>query len=125
MSEGAEVIVIYDGQCDFCWQSITWVRKRCEVTALAYQESNLIEYGLTQEECAKRVYVLAEGKKYAAAAAIAYLLKHRGNKFASFFLRKSGPLGEFGYRLVAQNRGSIPVKIIGKFLRFLNSRRNA
>lgn len=122
MSKGAEVIVIYDGQCDFCWQSITWVRKRCEVTALAYQESNLTKFGLTQEECAKRVYVIADGQKYSAAAAISYLLNHRGNKIASFFLRKSGSLGEFGYRLVAQNRGSIFVKIIGKFLRFLNSR---
>lgn len=117
-----QVVVIYDGQCDFCWQSITWVRKRCEVTALAYQSANLAEYGLTSEECAKRVYVLAEGKEYSAAAAIAYLLNYRGSKFASFCLRNSGPVGEFGYRLVAENRRSLVVKIIGKFLRFLNSR---
>lgn len=122
MSKGAEVVVIYDGQCDFCWQSITWVRKRCEVTALAYQSANLAEYGLTIQECAKCVYVLVDGKKYSAAAAVAYLLNYRGSKFASFFLRKSGPLGEFGYRLVAENRGSLIVKLIGKILRFLNAR---
>jgi predicted DCC family thiol-disulfide oxidoreductase YuxK len=122
MAKGVEVVVIYDGECDFCWQSITWVRKRCEVTALAYQGANLAEYGLTIQECAKRVYVLAEGKKYCAAAAIAYLLGHRGNKIASFCLRKSGSLGEFGYRLVAENRRSLIVRAIGKFLRFLNKR---
>jgi|UniRef100_UPI00404B7D9A predicted DCC family thiol-disulfide oxidoreductase YuxK len=122
MKMRAEVVVIYDGQCDFCWQSITWVRKRCEIKALAYQSSDLDQYGLTEEECAKRVYVIADGQRYAAAAAIAYLLNHRGNKVAGFLLRKSGPIGEFGYRQVAGNRGSRIVKAIGNFLRFLNSR---
>ena len=98
------------------------MRKRCEIKALAYQSSDLDQYGLTEEECAKRVYVIADGQRYAAAAAIAYMLNHRGNKVAGFLLRKSGPIGEFGYRQVAGNRGSRIVKAIGNFLRFLNSR---
>lgn len=117
-----EITVIYDGQCDFCWQSITWVRKRCEISALAYQISDLNQYGLTPEECAKRVHVIADGQRYAAAAAVAYLLQYRGNKVMSLLLRKSGFLGEFGYRAVAANRGSIAVKAATRYLKFLNQR---
>ena len=122
MKESAEVVVIYDGQCDFCWQSITWVRKRCEITALAYQSSDLNQYCLTKEECSQRVYVIAGGQQYGAAAAVSYLLTCRGNKILGFLLRKSAGLGEFGYSAVAENRGSFIVKALGKLLRFLNSR---
>jgi predicted DCC family thiol-disulfide oxidoreductase YuxK len=120
MNEIEQVVVIYDGQCDFCWQSITWVRKRCEITALAYQSSDLDQFGLTQEECVERVYVVADGQMYAAAAAVAYLFQYRGNKVLGLLLRKSGFLGEFGYRAVAGNRGSIVVRAATRYLKFLN-----
>ena len=116
----SQIAVIFDGQCDFCQQSVTWIQHKLPITALPYQSSDLSLFNLTPEQCAKQVYVIADGMTYGGAAAIAFLLKKRGNRIQSGLITASGPIGRASYRWIASHRKSWPVRLATKVLTFLN-----
>jgi predicted DCC family thiol-disulfide oxidoreductase YuxK len=117
-----EVVVIYDGQCHFCEQSVTWIQQKLKITALSFQSADLSAFNLTREQCAKQVYVISEGKTYGGADAIAFLLKQRGNKVAASTLKLSGGLGRAGYKWLASHRNSLAVKVASRLLQYLNGK---
>ena len=110
MSE--EITVIYDGQCEFCKNCLTWVQKKLTVTAIPYQSADLAQYGLTIEECAAQLYVIKGEKKYGGIKAVTLLLRKRKNRIAALILKVSGPLGDNGYKWVAANRSSAVVGVL-------------
>ena len=116
----SHITVIFDGECEFCRQSVTWIQRKLQITALPFQTADLSAFSLTREQCAKQVYVISNGTTYGGAAAIAFLLKSRGNRFQSTIIKASGPIGRAGYRWIASHRKSLPVKIATKVLTFLN-----
>jgi predicted DCC family thiol-disulfide oxidoreductase YuxK len=116
----SQITVIFDGQCVFCQQSVTWIQRKLDITALPFQTSNLSAYNLTREQCAKQVYVISQGVTYGGAAAIAFLLKRRGNKIQSGLIKVSGPVGRTAYRWIAGHRSSWPVKLATRILTYLN-----
>jgi predicted DCC family thiol-disulfide oxidoreductase YuxK len=77
------IVVIYDGQCQFCQSSIDWIEQKLVVDSKAFQQADLASYGLTFEQCAKAVHVVAGDKVLVGAAAIAYLMNKRGNRALS------------------------------------------
>ncbi len=113
----SEIVVIYDGQCEFCKQSVLWVGKKLSITAVAYQSVDLNKYGLSYEECEKSVQVIIGNDKYKSAKAVSVLLKLRGNRFLSILIKSSGKIGECAYYWVASNRSSFIVKTMAKFLK--------
>jgi predicted DCC family thiol-disulfide oxidoreductase YuxK len=115
-----QITVIYDGQCEFCQQSVTWIQRELVITALPFQTSDLAPFNLTKEQCAKQVYVVSDGITYGGAAAIAFLLKRRGNRIQSGLITASGPMGRAAYRWIAGHRNSWPVKLATKALTFFN-----
>jgi predicted DCC family thiol-disulfide oxidoreductase YuxK len=117
----SQITVIFDGQCHFCQQSVTWIARKLTVTALPFQTSDLAPFNLTKEQCAKQVYVVSQGVTYGGAAAIAFLMKQRGNRLLWISIKISGPLGRAGYRWIAAHRNSLPVKVATKILTKLNS----
>ena len=116
------ITVIFDGDCEFCQQSITWIQRKLVVDAIAFQTADLQPFNLTKEQCAKQVYVISDGVTYGGAAAIAYLLKRRGNRIQSGLITASGPVGRIGYRWIASHRNSIPVKLATRILQYLNGK---
>ena len=116
----SQITVIFDGQCHFCQQSVTWIARKLTVTALPFQTSDLAPFNLSKEECAKQVYVVSQGVTYGGAAAIAFLLKQRGNRIQSGLITASGPIGRAGYRWIASHRNSWPVRLATRILTFLN-----
>ncbi len=116
----SQITVIFDGECEFCRQAVTWIQGKVQITALPFQTADLAPFNLTREQCAKQVYVIAEGKTLGGAAGIAYLLKQRGNSIQSTIITIAGPLGRAGYRWIASHRNSLPVKFATKVLTFLN-----
>jgi predicted DCC family thiol-disulfide oxidoreductase YuxK len=116
----SQITVIFDGQCQFCQQSVTWIQRKLVITALPFQTSELAPFNLTKEQCAKQVYVISEGITYGGAAAIALLLKRRGNRIQSGLITTSGPVGRAGYRWIASHRNSWPVKLSTRILTYLN-----
>ena len=113
----SEISVIYDGKCELCNNSINWLKKKIEITALDFHSSDLSFFGLSLEHCSREVFVVTGDKTLSGAGAVAYLLKHRGNKVFSTLITLSGPIGRSGYRWVAGNRNSAPVKLLSYFLR--------
>ena len=116
------VTVIFDGQCHFCQQSVTWIARKLTITALPFQTADLSSFNLSKEQCAKQVYVISEGVTYGGADAIAYLMKKRGNRLLWLSIKTSGPLGRAKYRWIAAHRNSIPVKLASRLLRYLNGK---
>ncbi len=112
-----KLIVIYDGQCDLCKRSITWVKKRLSVEAISYQDGDLASFGLTTTQCAKSVYVIDGQSQYKGADAVALLLKKRGNKVLAKLLSASGPIGRWGYLWVASHRSSLLVRTLSRLIR--------
>jgi predicted DCC family thiol-disulfide oxidoreductase YuxK len=116
MPEMTKPIVIYDGECGFCTTCLNWVTQKLSVDAHPFQSADLQQFNLTYEVCAKELHVIHSQKTYRGAAAVALLLKLRGNRIASLIITFSGPLGRFGYKWVASHRDSLLVKIIDKAL---------
>jgi predicted DCC family thiol-disulfide oxidoreductase YuxK len=115
-----QITVIFDGQCEFCKQSVTWIARKLEVTAIPFQAADLSPFNLTREQCAKQVYVISDGNTYGGSDAIAYLLKQRGNTFLFLSIKATGPIARIVYKWIATHRSSWPIKVATKILTYLN-----
>jgi predicted DCC family thiol-disulfide oxidoreductase YuxK len=115
-----EIVVIYDGLCQFCEESQIWLQRKLVVRAMAFQTADLQAFNLTREQCAKELYVVTSTDTYAGANAIRFLLHSRGNRAAAFLLGVSGNLGRTGYRWVAAHRNTFLIKIATRVLHILN-----
>ena len=111
-----EATLIYDGDCRLCQASVNWLRLKLDIGAEPFQRANLERFGLTREECAREVIVHTSRATYRGAAAVAYLLRARGNGLASLVITASGPLGRFGYHWVATHRNSLAITLLTRFL---------
>jgi predicted DCC family thiol-disulfide oxidoreductase YuxK len=116
----SRITVIFDGDCEFCRQSVTWIQRKLVVKALAFQTADLEPFNLTREQCAKQVYVITDSDVYGGADAIRYLLKERGNRVSAMLLGATGNVGRAGYRWVASHRDSWVVKVATRVLYLLN-----
>jgi len=108
-------MLIYDGDCGFCTQTAQWIagRFRVPLTVVAWQQIDLDEAGLTEDEVSTAVYWMD-----------AYGRLDRGHRAVGRALTMaSGPLvilgwlllvppgswlGAIGYRIVARNRYRLP-----------------
>ena len=113
----SEISVIYDGKCELCNNSINWLKKKIEITALDFHSADLSSFGLSLEQCSREVFVVTGDKTLSGAGAVAFLLKYRGNRVLSSLITLSGPLGRSGYLWLAGNRNSAPVKLLSRLLK--------
>ena len=58
----SEIIVIYDGKCELCKNSIFWIRKRLKISALDFHATDLSRFNLSTEQCSREVFVIADEK---------------------------------------------------------------
>ena len=116
----SRITVIFDGDCEFCQQSITWIQRKLVVDAIAFQTADLQPFNLTKEQCAKQVYVVSDSITYSGADAIRYLLKKRGNRIGAMLLGATGNVGRAGYRWIASHRSSWVIKVATRVLYLLN-----
>jgi len=114
------ITVIFDGDCEFCQQLITWIQRKLVVDAIAFQTADLQPFNLTKEQCAKQVYVVSDSITYSGADAIRYLLKKRGNRIGAMLLGATGNVGRAGYRWIASHRSSWVIKVATRVLYLLN-----
>jgi predicted DCC family thiol-disulfide oxidoreductase YuxK len=117
-----QIVVIYDGECAFCKSSIEWIKQRLVVDAKSFQKADLVRYGLTLDQCSKSVHVVAEDTVFVGAAAIAFLMKKRGNRVLSLLITTSGIFGRWGYQWVSTHRNSFLVRLAHRLLNQSNSR---
>jgi predicted DCC family thiol-disulfide oxidoreductase YuxK len=115
-----QITVIFDGECEFCKQSVTWIARKLEITAIPFQTADLSSFNLSREQCAKQVFVVSEGKTYGGSDAIAYLVKQRGNTFLYLSIKATGPIARIVYKWIATHRNSWPIKLATKIMAYLN-----
>ena len=120
VKKNRNIVIIYDGECDFCAECVKWVLKRINAFALPFQTADLSKYGVTNERCSKEVVVVINGKVSGGADAVAKLLRASGYKNLATLLKLSGPLGRRGYSWVAANRDSAIIRLAHFLLRNLN-----
>lgn len=113
---GTSITVIYDGQCQLCRASISWLQLRSEITSLSFYEIDPESYKLTLDECQKHVIAIQGAQIFKGAAAVAFLLMYRGNTATARFIKATGPLGRLGYHWVATHRNSALVKAFTRIL---------
>lgn len=113
----SDIIVIYDGQCELCKNSISWVSKKLAITALDFHTADLAKFDLSKEQCSKEVFMLDKQIRLSGAQAVAYLLTARGNKVLASAITVLGPLSRFGYRWIASHRNTWPVKKLSELLK--------
>lgn len=116
-----EIVIIYDGDCDFCKECVKWVVRRVAALALPFQSADLSQYDLTYERCSKEVVVIMNGESRGGAAGIATLLQVGGHRGLALLLSMSGPFGRAGYKWVAAHRNSFVIRFATKVLKRVNS----
>lgn len=115
----SEVVVIYDGECNFCKECVRWAQKRARITALPFQTADLARYGVSYERCSKEVVAIIDGKVFGGASAVANLLKTTGHKALGAALKLSGTIGRKGYSWVATHREGWVIRIATGILKRL------
>jgi len=115
----SSIIVIYDGECEFCINCISWVKRRLEVVAIPFQSVDLAKYSLTYQQCQKQVVVIEGDKYYFAHKGVIFLLQSSSYRWLAKFLTLLGPIAKFGYFQIANKRNSLIVKLLNKVLRRL------
>ena len=122
MNQESEIIIIYDGECEFCKICVIWIKQKLPVMALPFQNTDLTRFGLNQQQCSEQVYAIFGGNTYAGVAAVRFLLHARGNTLLSVIIKSSDGLAGFGYRWVASHRNSLLVTLFAKILAHSNSK---
>ena len=112
-----QLIVIYDGECDFCCECISWFQRKLAIRAIPFQSADLPKFGLSYDRCSKEVVVVDKERVLGGSSAVIYLLRVRKNLFLARLLRLSGPLAEIGYRWVANHRDSALIRLATRHLR--------
>lgn len=108
-------VLVYDGDCAFCTSAVHFterrIRPRCD--AVPWQFSDLDALGTTQERAEHEIlWITPNGAAYGGIRAVAKLLLSAGRGWAVLgALLNLPPLrwpGHALYRLVANNRSSLP-----------------
>lgn len=106
-------VVLFDGRCGFCAWSVNFARNsvHADVEFVPYQSVDLVDYGLTIEQCAAAVQYVEGGHSYAGERAIGAILqsgqgmwKPLGRVIGSAPVR---PIAGVVYRFVARHRGRL------------------
>ena len=108
-------VLIFDGDCGFCTSTANAVVRlsRVPVTAVAWQLTDVLQFGLTEQQTASRVYLVLGDEKFGGHLAFAYLLFIQTNWLlkAVGWLLTVPPfcwLASIGYALVARFRHLLP-----------------
>lgn len=112
--------LVFDGDCGFCTSAVRWLKRTLPAVPAStpYQWAPLEELGLSREEAAERVWLVATDEngllhQYGGYLAVSVLLRHQpllGWRFLGILL-DTPPFSlaaDLGYRLIARYRYLLP-----------------
>ena len=108
-----EALLIYDGDCAFCKQSLLWGINNLEwfPKHKAFQKLKPEEYGLTETQVKSEIWLICGERKLGGHKAASWILNQQKN----YLWRLLGSLTDFYspvsalvYRWVAKNRHRLP-----------------
>ena len=108
--------LIFDGDCGFCTSTANFIvaKSRSPITAVAWQLTDVTEFGLLTQQTADRVWLVnGSGEKYSGHEAFAQILILQRNRLLTFvgYALLIPPIcwvARPGYRLLARYRHLLP-----------------
>ena len=110
------MILIYDGECDFCRNCVKWIQSRTQLEAIPYQSADLTPFLLSEAEAVSSVHLVTRTRTLTGADAVAHLLKLTHLKFLGIIVNSLGPLSRLAYRWIAHHRDSFLVNILNRIV---------
>lgn len=108
-------VLIFDGDCGFCTSTANYIvaHSTAPIDAVAWQLTDVSEFGLTEAETAKRVWFVTRGEAFGGHLAIAQILwlQRRWWWKSLGWLMTVPPfcwIASLGYALVARFRHRLP-----------------
>ena len=106
------MILIYDGECDFCGNCVKWIQLRVHLEAIPYQEADLARFLLSEAEAASSVHLILDNRTLSGADAVAYLLKQTHWRLLGHLISSIAPMSRVAYRWIANHRNSAVVRLL-------------
>ena len=110
------MILIFDGECQFCRNCVQWIQSRVQLKAIPFQEADLAQFLLSEAEAASSVHLILENRTLSGADAVAYLLKLTRFKFLGVLMQGAQPLSKIAYRWIASHRNSRTVRVLNRMI---------
>ncbi|PHX75420.1 MAG: hypothetical protein CK545_05095 [Actinobacteria bacterium] len=110
------MILIYDGECEFCRNCVQWIQSRVQLRAIPYQEADLAQFLLSEAEAASSVHLILDNRTLSGAVAVAYLLKLTRFKFLGVVINGVRPLSQIAYQWIASHRNSRTVRVLNRMI---------
>ncbi len=106
------MILIFDGECEFCRNCVQWIQSRVQLRAIPYQEADLTQHMLSEAEAQESVQLVLADRTLSGADAVAYLLKLTRWRGLGLMISTFLPLSRLCYGWVARHRNSAIVRFI-------------
>ncbi|CAB4716866.1 unannotated protein [freshwater metagenome] len=111
------MILIYDGECEFCRNCVQWIQSRLQLKAIPFQEADLAQFLLSEAEAASSVHLILDNRALSGADAVAYLLILTRFKILGALIHGARPLSEVAYKWIASHRNSRTVRVLNRMIR--------
>jgi predicted DCC family thiol-disulfide oxidoreductase YuxK len=106
-------LLIYDGDCAFCKQSLRWaidtLPEFCRY--VAFQKVNYSEFGLSESDVRSQVWLVDDSLRLGGQKAVAWLFRqqsHLGWRVIGSVIQIFNPISALVYKWVAKNRHRLP-----------------
>ena len=108
-----DALLIYDGDCAFCKQSLKWAIERLPEMCryVAYQNVDFAAHGLTVTDVQSQVWLLTGNQKLGGHLAISWLFKNQtqiGWRALGHLIEVFSPISALVYKWIAKNRHRLP-----------------
>jgi predicted DCC family thiol-disulfide oxidoreductase YuxK len=115
-------VIIFDGECEFCRQCISWVEARSAhyFESVPFQKADLSSMGLTWAECVSSVQLVEENRTYSGSQAVSRILMKCGRPQSLLGTLLAVPgiswIAKPAYKWIAGNRDGRIVAFISRML---------
>ena len=108
-----QALLIYDGDCAFCKQSLNWALTKLPQFSryVAYQSINPSDYGLSTDQVKQKVWLVDGKQRLSGHRAVAWLFCNQdafGWRMLGWLIRVGGPVSALSYFFIAANRHRLP-----------------
>lgn len=113
MYVNADALLIYDGDCAFCKQSLKWALEKLPLFCryVAFQKVDFSEFGLQLADVQSQVWLVEGENKYGGHRAVSWLFRQQKQvrwRALGLLIDIFSPISALVYGWVANNRHRLP-----------------
>jgi predicted DCC family thiol-disulfide oxidoreductase YuxK len=108
-----DALLIYDGDCAFCKQSLKWALENLPEFCryVAFQKVDFSKFGLKLTDVQSQVWIIAGDKRLGGHRAVSWLFRQQKSlwwRLLGALIDSFSPISALVYRWVAKNRHRLP-----------------